>query len=89
VASSVQSIAAVSEENSAASDEVSAATEEMSAQAHQVVSSAERLAHMAVSLDALVARFKTTGAFGQGVEPTAVEGRGFEAGPARPRRKAA
>jgi uncharacterized FlaG/YvyC family protein len=49
----------VSEENSAASDEVSAATQEMSAQAHQVVSSADRLAHMASSLDALVARFRT------------------------------
>jgi methyl-accepting chemotaxis protein len=89
VASSVESIAAVSEENSAASDEVSAATEEMSAQAHQVVSSAERLARMAVSLDALVARFKTTGDTGSGVQPAMAERRGFEAGSARSRRIAA
>ena len=89
VASSVQSIAAVSEENSAASDEVSAATEEMSAQAHQVVSSAERLAHMAVSLDALVARFRTNGASGQGVDTAATDERAFEAGSAVTRRKAA
>jgi methyl-accepting chemotaxis protein len=58
---SVESIAAVSEENSAASDEVSAATEKMSAQARTVSSIAEDLARRASSLDELVANFKTSG----------------------------
>jgi methyl-accepting chemotaxis protein len=74
VAHSVESIAAVSEENSAASDEVSAATQEMSAQVHQVMSSAERLAQMAGSLDALVARFRTDaeGAASAETQPSAI-----------------
>jgi methyl-accepting chemotaxis protein len=58
VTRSVESIAAVSEENSAAAEEVSAATEKMSAQAAEVVASAESLARMAAKLDALVARFR-------------------------------
>jgi methyl-accepting chemotaxis protein len=57
VSRSVESIAAVSEENSAAAEEVSAATEEMSAQAEEVVASASTLAEMAATLDELVARF--------------------------------
>jgi methyl-accepting chemotaxis protein len=89
VASSVESIAAVSEENSAASDEVSAATQEMSAQAHQVVSSAERLARMAVSLDELVARFKTTGETGRAIEPAPSGRRGNEVASGGSRRIAA
>jgi methyl-accepting chemotaxis protein len=58
VSSSIESIAAVSQENSAAAEEVSAATEEMSAQAEEVVASAASLADMATQLDGLVARFK-------------------------------
>ncbi|MFN8631686.1 MAG: methyl-accepting chemotaxis protein [Chloroflexota bacterium] len=57
VTRSIQSIAAVSQENSAAAQEVSAATQEMSAQAEEVVASAATLADMASQLDALVARF--------------------------------
>ena len=57
VSGSVQSIAAISEENSAAAEEVSAATEEMSAQAEEVVASAASLAQMADELDEVVARF--------------------------------
>jgi methyl-accepting chemotaxis protein len=57
VSSSMESVAAVSQENSAAAEEVSAATEEMSAQAEQVVASAATLADMAADLDSLVARF--------------------------------
>ncbi len=57
VSGSVQSIAAISEENSAAAEEVSAATEEMSAQAEEVVASAASLASMADELDEVVARF--------------------------------
>ena len=58
VSQAVESIAAVSEENSAASEEVSAATEELSAQVQEVVASAASLAQMADQLEALVARFK-------------------------------
>jgi methyl-accepting chemotaxis protein len=58
VSHSIESIAAVSEENSAAAEEVSAATEEMSAQAEEVVASAKSLADMAAQLDELVARFR-------------------------------
>jgi methyl-accepting chemotaxis protein len=60
VSTSIDSIAAVSEENSAAAEEVSAATEEMSAQAEEVVASAASLADMANQLDGLVARFRLT-----------------------------
>ncbi len=55
---SVDSIAAISEENSASAEEVSAATEEMSAQAEEVVASAATLSEMAQQLDELVARFR-------------------------------
>ena len=51
--------------------------------------SAERLAEMAVSLDALVARFKTTGNTGSSVQPVTAERRGFDAGSDRSRRIAA
>ena len=57
VSSSMESVAAVSQENSAAAEQVSAATEEMSAQAEEVVASAATLADMAADLDALVSRF--------------------------------
>jgi methyl-accepting chemotaxis protein len=58
VGRSVDSIAAVSEQNSAAADEVSVTTDAMSAQAEEVVASAESLAEMAAQLDALVASFR-------------------------------
>jgi methyl-accepting chemotaxis protein len=58
VSRSVDSIAAVSQENSAAAQEVSAATEEMSAQAQEVSASAQALSDMADSLDAIVGRFQ-------------------------------
>jgi uncharacterized protein with beta-barrel porin domain len=54
----VESIAAISQENSASAEEVSAATEEMSAQAEEVVASAATLSEMAQGLDELVARFR-------------------------------
>ena len=57
VSGSVESIAAISEENSAAAEQVSAATQEMSAQAEQVMASAGSLAEMARELDSIVARF--------------------------------
>jgi methyl-accepting chemotaxis protein len=57
VSGAVESIAAISEENSASAEEVSAATEEMSAQAEEVVASASSLAQMASELDSVVARF--------------------------------
>jgi adenylosuccinate lyase len=62
VGQSVESIAAISEQNSASAQEVSAATEEMSAQAEEVVASAATLAEMAQQLDELVARFRLTSA---------------------------
>jgi methyl-accepting chemotaxis protein len=58
VSRSVESIAAVSQENSAAAQEVSAATEEMSAQAEEVSASAQALSDMADGLDAIVGRFQ-------------------------------
>jgi methyl-accepting chemotaxis protein len=58
VGGAVQSIAAISEENSASAEEVSAATEEMSAQAEEVVASAGSLAEMADQLDEVVGRFR-------------------------------
>ena len=58
VSRSVDSIAAVSEQNSAAAQEVSAATEEMSAQAEEVSASAQALSEMADRLDAIVGRFR-------------------------------
>ena len=54
----MESIAAISEQNSASAEEVSAATEQMSAQAEEVVASAATLADMAASLETLVARFR-------------------------------
>jgi methyl-accepting chemotaxis protein len=58
VSGSVESIAAISEENSASAEEVSAATQQMSAQVEEVVASAASLASMADELDAIVARFR-------------------------------
>ena len=57
VSGAVQSIAAVSEENSASAEAAAATTEEMSAQIQEVVASAATLAEMAAHLDALVGRF--------------------------------
>ncbi|MGD0019724.1 MAG: hypothetical protein ABSD62_10760 [Candidatus Limnocylindrales bacterium] len=54
----MESIAAISQENSGSAEGVSAATEEMSAQAEEVVASAATLAEMAQELDELVARFR-------------------------------
>ena len=70
----VQSIAAISEENSAAAEEVSAATEEMSAQAEEVVASAGSLAQMADELDEVVARFVLEGS-AAGAAPTSIASR--------------
>ena len=58
VSRAIESIAAVSEENSASTEEVSAATEEMSAQVEEVVASATSLSELAAQVDALVAQFK-------------------------------
>jgi methyl-accepting chemotaxis protein len=58
VSRSIESIAAISEENSASAQEVSAATEQLSGQAQEVVASAASLAEMARSLDELVAHFR-------------------------------
>lgn len=72
----MESIAAVSEENSAAAEEVSAATEEMSAQAEEVVASAANLAAMATQLDVLVAKFQLDSAGGRSESgPTAMASR--------------
>jgi methyl-accepting chemotaxis protein len=91
VAGSVESIAAISEENSASAEEVSAATEEMSAQAEEVVASASSLAAMADELDSVVGRFVIDGSQGTGSAPVNVADRRraeFEA-PARGRRSRA
>lgn len=58
VSQSVESIAAVSQQNAAAAEEVSAATQEMSAQSQEVAASAQTLSEMADRLDAIVGRFK-------------------------------
>ena len=73
MAGAVQSIAAISEENSAAAEEVSAATEEMSAQAEEVVASAGSLASMADELDEVVARFVLEGS--SAVTPISISSR--------------
>ena len=73
VAGAVQSIAAISEENSASAEEVSASTEEMSAQAEEVVASAGSLAQMADELDEVVARFVLDE--GTGSAPTSIAAR--------------
>ena len=72
VSSSVQSIAAISEENSASAEEVSAATEEMSSQAEEVVASASSLASMADELDSVVARFVIEAGSNTGIAPMSV-----------------
>jgi len=76
VTHAVESIAAISEENSAAAEEVSAATEELSAQATEVVTSATSLATMARRLDELLGRFQLAGtetvASRPGMEPSPV-----------------
>lgn len=58
VFSAVESIAAVSEENSASAEQVSAATEEMHAQASELATSAASLATMAERLDELLGGFR-------------------------------
>jgi methyl-accepting chemotaxis protein len=57
---SMESIAAVSEENSAATQEVAAATQEMTAEVEEIVASAAALADMAEKLDAMIAHFRTS-----------------------------
>lgn len=57
---SMESIAAVSEENSAATQEVAAATQEMTAEVEEIVASAATLADMAEKLDAMIAHFRTS-----------------------------
>jgi prophage tail gpP-like protein len=57
VTGSIQSIAAVAEENSASTEEVSASAEEMSAQVEEMTAQAADLASTAEQLWALVARF--------------------------------
>jgi methyl-accepting chemotaxis protein len=58
VSRAIESIAAVSEENSASTEEVSAATEEMSAQVEEVVASANSLSELAAQVDQLMAQFR-------------------------------
>jgi methyl-accepting chemotaxis protein len=70
VGQSVESIAAISQQNSASAEEVSAATEEMAAQAEEVVASAATLSEMAQQLDELVARFRLQA--GDAAGPTSV-----------------
>jgi methyl-accepting chemotaxis protein len=64
----VESIAAISEQNSAAAEQVSAATEELSAQATELVTSATTLSGMADRLDELLGRFRF-----DDVEPSSVK----------------
>ena len=65
----IESIAAVSEENSAATEEVSASAEEMSAQVEEMNAQAEELAATAEQLKSLVARFRLEPADGTRDEP--------------------
>jgi methyl-accepting chemotaxis protein len=58
VRGSIQSIAAVSEQQSAATEQVSASTEEMSAQVEEMAAQAQELAATAEQLRGLVSRFK-------------------------------
>jgi hypothetical protein len=58
VTGEIQTIAAVSEENSAATEEVSASAEEMSAQVEEMTAQAEELAATAEQLRELVSRFR-------------------------------
>ena len=58
VSRSVESIVAVSEENSAATEEVSAATEEMTAQVEETVAGIQVISDMVRRLDELVAMFR-------------------------------
>ena len=60
VSRSIESIAAVAEENSAAAEEVTAASAEMTRQVDEVVSSARHLSEMAAQLDGLVAQASGT-----------------------------
>ncbi|MCC6178651.1 MAG: hypothetical protein IT305_25375, partial [Chloroflexi bacterium] len=62
VTTSIESIAAVSEQNSAATEEVSASAEQMAAQVEEVSAQAEELAAAAEQLKAQVARFRLEGA---------------------------
>jgi methyl-accepting chemotaxis protein len=54
----VESIAAISEENSASAEEVSSATHHLSAQAQEVVQSAGSLTDMSAKLRRLVSRWR-------------------------------
>lgn len=58
VVHSMQSVAAVAEENAAASEEVSSATEEQTASMEEIGASANALARLAQDLQALVSKFK-------------------------------
>jgi methyl-accepting chemotaxis protein len=55
---SLESIAAVAEENSAASEEIAATAEEISAQSAGLVAASQSLAQAAETLDQFVARFR-------------------------------
>jgi methyl-accepting chemotaxis protein len=58
VGSAVESIAAISEEDSAAAEEISWTAEQMRAGTGEVVGAAHALAALAQTLDAFVARFR-------------------------------
>jgi methyl-accepting chemotaxis protein len=60
VTQAIENIASVSEENSAAVEEVSASAEEMNAQVQEVTAAAQSLAHMADTLNQVVAQFNLT-----------------------------
>lgn len=58
VSQAIENIASVSEENSAAVEEVSASAEEMSAQVDEVTKLAGSLSEMAITLKAVITKFK-------------------------------
>jgi methyl-accepting chemotaxis protein len=93
VSHAVESIAAISQQNSASAEQVSAATEELSAQANEVVTSANRLSSMADRLDELMSRFKLDGsggeAHGSGDGVVTIPGIGSEHPAGRQRSRAA
>ena len=80
VSRSVESIAAVSEENSAATEEVSAATEEMTAQVEETVTGIRVIADMVRRLDELVAMFRLEG---EPADPPPVVARPLDGGTRR------
>jgi len=65
VTASIESIAAVAEENSASTEEVSASAEEMSAQVEQITASTGELGRMADSLRDQIASFRLRGQGGR------------------------